>query len=183
MAVTESSPFQPRTLQREEATNDLQRYAQHMQRQNSESIEAVKRRRQEPITSLDPVASGALPPPDENEASRAPLTERLKAPKISVDSTFTLTPEEYARRMAEAALTRNGRALKGKTTTKVDRRNYASYSSAYTRPAAEVLREMLEVRYKKTRREAEDEAAAAAGLLADGTGRVEGRVRRALGLR
>lgn len=54
---------------------------------------------------------------------------------------------KYAQHMAEAALTRNGRALKAKATTKVASTTAHSYTSAYTRPCAELWREVVERRY------------------------------------
>lgn len=54
---------------------------------------------------------------------------------------------KYAQHMAEAALTRNGRALKAKPTTKVASTTVHSYTSAYTRPCAELWREVVERRY------------------------------------
>ncbi|KAI7164382.1 hypothetical protein KC349_g788 [Hortaea werneckii] len=55
--------------------------------------------------------------------------------------------QKYAQHMAEAALTRNGRALKAKPTTKVAPTTVHSYTSAYTRPCAELWREVVERRY------------------------------------
>ena len=54
---------------------------------------------------------------------------------------------KYAQRMAEAALTRNGRALKAKPTTKVAPTTVHSYTSSYTRPCVELWREVVEKRY------------------------------------
>ena len=50
---------------------------------------------------------------------------------------------QYAQRMAEAAITHNGRRLKAKATTALYPYQQLCYSSAYTKPAADVLRETL----------------------------------------
>ncbi|TKA68171.1 hypothetical protein B0A55_07352 [Friedmanniomyces simplex] len=51
--------------------------------------------------------------------------------------------EQYAQRMPEGALTHNGRELKAKATTAVYTYNQLCYNSAYTRPAEDVLREIV----------------------------------------
>ncbi|KAK0354990.1 hypothetical protein LTR94_010176 [Friedmanniomyces endolithicus] len=50
---------------------------------------------------------------------------------------------QYAQRMAEAAITHNGRRLKAKATTALYPYQQLCYSSAYTKPAADILRETL----------------------------------------
>ncbi|KAK0249910.1 hypothetical protein B0A54_14878 [Friedmanniomyces endolithicus] len=50
---------------------------------------------------------------------------------------------QYAQRMAEAAITHNGRRLKAKATTALYPYHQLCYSSAYTKPAADILRETL----------------------------------------
>ncbi|KAK1064330.1 hypothetical protein LTR12_016124 [Friedmanniomyces endolithicus] len=51
---------------------------------------------------------------------------------------------QYAQRIAEAAITHNGRRLKSKATTALYPYHQLCYSSAYTKPAADILRETLE---------------------------------------
>jgi len=50
---------------------------------------------------------------------------------------------QYAQRMAEAVITHNGRRLKAKATTALYPYHQLCYSSAYTKPAADILRETL----------------------------------------
>ncbi|KAK0323734.1 hypothetical protein LTR82_005481 [Friedmanniomyces endolithicus] len=55
----------------------------------------------------------------------------------------SLALAQYAQRMAEAAITHNGRRLKAKATTALYPYHQLCYSSAYTKPAADILRETL----------------------------------------
>lgn len=76
-----------------------------------------------------------------NPLSRAGQLEAASAPADRRELHLKL--EEYAKRMAEAALTRNGRELKAKATTKVCRCTVLSASSVWTRPCVEILREVV----------------------------------------
>ncbi|KAK1819817.1 hypothetical protein LTR12_005692 [Friedmanniomyces endolithicus] len=69
-------------------------------------------------------------------------TEDDQAPtRNSRDVSLALA--QYAQRMAEAAITHNGRRLKAKATTALYPYHQLCYSSAYTKPAADILRETL----------------------------------------
>jgi hypothetical protein len=50
---------------------------------------------------------------------------------------------QYQQQMAEAALTRNGRDLKSKATTKVFKVNQVCYASSYTRKVSNIFRDLL----------------------------------------
>ncbi|KAK4554073.1 hypothetical protein LTR86_008914 [Recurvomyces mirabilis] len=64
-------------------------------------------------------------------------------PTASRQSYVPRAIEQYNQRMAEAALTRNGRDLKAKATTKVDKSNHVCWNSSYSRPASEILEGLL----------------------------------------
>ncbi|KAK5729192.1 hypothetical protein LTR15_002334 [Elasticomyces elasticus] len=55
--------------------------------------------------------------------------------------------EAYSRRMADNAITHNGKLLKAKATTAVYQYNQISYSSSHTKTACEVLRNTMEAYY------------------------------------
>ncbi|KAK3661164.1 hypothetical protein LTR56_000287 [Elasticomyces elasticus] len=55
--------------------------------------------------------------------------------------------EAYSRRMADNAITHNGKLLKAKATTAVYQYNQISYSSSHTKTACEVLRNTMETYY------------------------------------
>ncbi|KAK1062126.1 hypothetical protein LTR74_010559 [Friedmanniomyces endolithicus] len=94
----------------------------------------------------------------EDEASPESLRSILRLPGIPQRYAINTGDEEpptrnsrdvalalaqYAQRMAEAAITHNGRRLKAKATTALYPYHQLCYSSAYTKPAADILRETL----------------------------------------
>jgi len=99
---------------------------------------------QEPLLESRPLNRPSLSTPD------FASTTVLIHPDLHQDDQARRRTEQrrkYAQHMAEAALTRNGRALKAKPTTKVAPTTVHSYTSAYTRPCAELWREVVERRY------------------------------------
>ncbi|KAK4894603.1 hypothetical protein LTR27_007245 [Elasticomyces elasticus] len=81
--------------------------------------------------------------------------------------------EAYSRRMADNAVTHNGKLLKAKATTAVYHYNQISYSSSHTKTAGEVLRTTMEVYYPGQIREVE---------AAQDNPSATGRLKRVLGL-
>ncbi|GAB1737301.1 hypothetical protein NU219Hw_g1227t1 [Hortaea werneckii] len=156
-----ASSLYPREL-RQHAIDDSENFTFNQQRESS-AFTQLEEAGQHAQTASDQHDKVALP------ANRKPRWEAraLDRPSLSaceINSSTTVLihhnshqdddltrrreqQQKYAQHMAEAALTRNGRALKARPTTKVAPTTVHSYTSAYTRPCAELWREVIERRY------------------------------------
>ena len=161
LSETSNSPLPPRTFSWEDAVDDLQEYALRTQRENHLFAQATESRHEALLsssqssypslldrrrrTSLAQVSSSS--PLLDASCSDSMSNKTIRYHTEPADAELAQQCEAYAKRMAENALTRNGRALKARATTNVSRRNVTCYGSAYTRPCAEVLREVVRSRY------------------------------------
>lgn len=159
------SPFPPRTLAREEATNNLLKAHSVQTQQDNQPFAAAVEAHQNTLLSSSPIPkcshrerwqqlhntppsagpNGRLMPQNSTDSQTSVFS---RASDFSQTSTvLDEAKAEYARHMAESTLTRNGRELMGKATTTTSRWHVVWYSSAHTRGLGEMLREVLEVRY------------------------------------
>ncbi|KAK5116569.1 hypothetical protein LTR85_009194 [Meristemomyces frigidus] len=182
------SPFQPRTLRREEATNDLRAHAIGMQHDNhafAEAVEAhqgallgtspvpgtsLKKRRQflhdEPTESTRSSANNQLVPQDSNDSGTSKITQISNA-SSQASRASEAAKAEYARHMAESTLTRNVRELMSKPTTMTSTWHVVWHNSARTRPLSDVLREVVEVRYPRRVSGRKEREGGVQGMLAE----------------
>lgn len=147
---------------RHHAVDDRQAFTFDLQRQSSPSTQAEEAHKHAQ-TASDQYDKSTLPGDHQQPGEPRPLSCASVSTRDLNSSTTVLIhqtshqdnefkrrreqQQKYAQHMAEAALTRNGRALKAKPTTKVAPTTMHSYTSAYTRPCAELWREVVERRY------------------------------------
>ncbi|GAB1727944.1 hypothetical protein NU195Hw_Modified_70t1 [Hortaea werneckii] len=155
------SSLPPREL-RHRAVDELGASTFRLQREGTPFAQASEAGQQAQVASNQ--HDKLTPPADQKPPWEPKPLDRPSLPTPDLNSSTTVlihqTPhqddqarrrvkqrQKYAQHMAEAALTRNGRALKAKPTTRVAPTTVHSYTSAYTRPCAELWREVVERRY------------------------------------
>jgi hypothetical protein len=153
--TVEDWPYPTRTFSRQDAIRDLRAYAARMHKQyhvfgtqtqptssrtsshpHSPAHESTK-----PVSLRRTTTGESTQPP-----SPAAKHETQDAPDF-FGEVSKKKQAEYSRRVAESTRTRHGRGWKGKATTQVCFRHVFCHASAYTRPAAIILDEVVRVRH------------------------------------
>lgn len=170
-ADTIDSPFQQRTLMREEATIDLRAHALQMQHEHRSFADAIDAHHTSLFGSipLTPKASSTRDMHHQLEDS-AHVCESDAIARAPVSSDLASQQADYARHMAESTLRRNGRELMSKPTTTVSKWHVVSYNSAYTRPLGDMLREMVDVRCPRSAVAGIESQVEGVGLTGEGEG-------------
>ncbi|KAK5112357.1 hypothetical protein LTR62_004320 [Meristemomyces frigidus] len=121
---------------------DLKVLVRRMQEENKGFAEALQRR--DSIHKTQQLVPGTIRAESPLLPTRLNSTTDLNSQQqLRHPSTIAANIQYYRAQMAEAALTKNGRSLKAKATTKVMRLTQVCWNSASTRPLDEILRQLL----------------------------------------